>query len=803
MNHSLLRFVAPVAVCVAAPVFASVQNHTQEVGEHARLGSWFPSYGTPDGVMPPSDEELSARMADGVSFAPAPAPNSMIHHDADETGMWLRAATYKAKASADGFVYTPFLGSAAPRNFPVALRLGRATLGGRELPLTPKAEVAREGNRFVLDRGSVEVIYDVALDSVEQSFAIDVAGASSDLVLEINVDTDLAFEAAPGGGFRFRGDFGGMSYGTAIVLDGAGRVADVPAVFDGGVIELTVPGSFLAEAVGAVVVDPILGTFATADYDGDQERPDVAYDRNTDSFIHVYEDTFSGADGDVFFRRWDSTGAYIDQGFVDSSSDSWQRPSVANIDFLNRSLIACERSDTTSGQVEIVGRFFRYSVLALEPVMLIGDATPTYTNSIPDVGGSWAPSNEGVFIVTWLRRFSTGSDQLRYRLVRSNGTMEPIQFVNLPAGMAVGEPVISKSSGNPTTVNTWNVAFRVENDNVQTESVWNLQIAADGSLLTSPRELFGFPTGTGVTGIDVSEGLNLRGLAPTYLVSYDLLGGSSTEDKSVIVCRGGFRERLMPLSEIEHTFQSGVDALGLRFGTTATDFLVSYLERQPGEGYKAYISSFDLLPFDALGVSERRTFLGDVDSTTVRGVASIASRQSGGLSSAWSQANWSALNASSEWDVLAARHIASNGTTNALQYCTSAPNSTGDYGFIALYGDNLLTSSKMLVATSLPANTVGFFITGNGFTVLNNPGGSVGNLCVAGGSVLGRYSSSAGSTGSQGFLTLNINPLALAAPMGTVAATTGSFWQFQCWHRDSSGGLPVSNFTNAVSIRFQ
>ena len=66
---------------------------------------------------------------------------------------------------------------------------------------------------------------------------------------------------------------------------------------------------------------------------------------------------------------------------------------------------------------------------------------------------------------------------------------------------------------------------------------------------------------------------------------------------------------------------------------------------------------------------------------------------------------------------------------------TSEPNSTGDYGFLAMYGDVSLGSTKQLVATALPPNSVGFFITGIGFNVVMNPGGSVGNLCVAGGTL--------------------------------------------------------------------
>jgi len=33
--------------------------------------------------------------------------------------------------------------------------------------------------------------------------------------------------------------------------------------------------------------------------------------------------------------------------------------------------------------------------------------------------------------------------------------------------------------------------------------------------------------------------------------------------------------------------------------------------------------------------------------------------------------------------------------------------------------------------------------------------------------------------------------------------TAGEIWQFQAWHRDSSGGVPTSNFTNGVTMLFR
>ena len=104
--------------------------------------------------------------------------------------------------------------------------------GLRTRDLDADAAVSRDGDRIVLDRGPVDVVYDIDNQWVEQSFVLDAAGAQGDLVLELNVKSDLQ-KAADGGGFHFSGARGGMTYSAAIVLDGTGRTASVPASLHG------------------------------------------------------------------------------------------------------------------------------------------------------------------------------------------------------------------------------------------------------------------------------------------------------------------------------------------------------------------------------------------------------------------------------------------------------------------------------------------------------------------------------------------------------------------------------------------
>ncbi|MEM9801222.1 MAG: hypothetical protein AAGA20_12925 [Planctomycetota bacterium] len=141
----------------------------------------------------------------------APAPNRI---DA-------RGATWKAHFTADGATYVPFLGADAPRNFPVTFRLASATLRGTELPLVESPTVTRDGDRVILDHGSILEVYDLAPTSIEQSFILPRRTTRGEVQVDIDVESDLPGVSA-GRALRFEGAFGAVEYGEAFALDPVG-----------------------------------------------------------------------------------------------------------------------------------------------------------------------------------------------------------------------------------------------------------------------------------------------------------------------------------------------------------------------------------------------------------------------------------------------------------------------------------------------------------------------------------------------------------------------------------------------------
>ena len=134
----------------------------------------------------------------------------------------------------------------------------------------------------------------------------------------------------------------------------------------------------------------------------------------------------------------------------------------------------------------------------------------------------------------------------------------------------------------------------------------------------------------------------------------------------------------------------------------------------------------------------------------------------------------------------------------ANRYCSpNEPNSTGVPGVLNADGSDVLADNDFaLTAVQLPFNQFGYFLASLTPGFVPNPGGSPGNLCVAG--EIARYAKDVQNSGIFGTFSLGIDltNIPLSPPVGV---QTGDTWYFQAWHRDGS----ESNFTDALSVLFR
>ena len=138
-------------------------------------------------------------------------------------------------------------------------------------------------------------------------------------------------------------------------------------------------------------------------------------------------------------------------------------------------------------------------------------------------------------------------------------------------------------------------------------------------------------------------------------------------------------------------------------------------------------------------------------------------------------------------------------------YCDpNAANSTGLPAGLGVTGSPLASDQALrLSAHYLPPNVFGFFLNGRAQGVIPMAGGAQGNLCLGGGPI-GRYNGllEIGNSTTVGFIHLTVDTTMMPTPTTPVVLMSGETWNFQCWYRDTVGGMPASNFTHAVSVTF-
>ena len=137
-------------------------------------------------------------------------------------------------------------------------------------------------------------------------------------------------------------------------------------------------------------------------------------------------------------------------------------------------------------------------------------------------------------------------------------------------------------------------------------------------------------------------------------------------------------------------------------------------------------------------------------------------------------------------------------------YCSPAvANSTGMASQTFAIGSGLTTDLEFTLQTlGVPNSQFAYYLASMGTTVILQPAGSQGNLCIAG-SAIGRFNQVGNIlVGVGNHVTLDVDLSAIPQTTGPVAAMAGETWYFQLWHRDFGAG-GSSNFSDARGITFQ
>jgi hypothetical protein len=424
--------------------------------------------------------------------ASSAAVDPQLHFDdqAADGSLWVLGTTYKANFDGRGFDYVPFLGSAAPRNFPLRVELLTATAGGQPLALRDGAP-SRQRHRVATDRGPLTEVVDLALDQVEQSFVFATLPNRGAVAVEVRLSGEFE-PAALTDGLRFANAHGAVDYRKAIAVDAAGNRLDLPIEWLGDRARIEIPASFAANATLPLVLDPLLSTIPLSGglpAAQAQRNPDVARLGASGLTAVCWTVTFSAGDEDVLVQFRDAGQNLIGNTYVDFTSENWVTARIASNQNSARFLVV--------SQVDVVASWFVGSYIAgrlLDPLVLSPKVVIEGANLVglpgsnfrPDVGGDPSASALAYYTVVFEHETAPGNHDIYYRQLDQNGTLRTTNPLPLDTSSTMQQhPAIGESNG-PIAIGRALVAWQSQqqfppfDDDVQAR--W---LGWDGALLGS------------------------------------------------------------------------------------------------------------------------------------------------------------------------------------------------------------------------------------------------------------------------------------------------------------------------------
>lgn len=719
--------------------------------------------------------------------------HSKVHFAVEQDGdLWVKGRTYKASFGAQGARYVPFLGSHAPRNFPVTFRVDEARVGATRLALDPpRAEL--QGDRVIIERGGLRAEYVPGLDGLEQLFLLDSRPTGEgDLVVTLAVETELEARV-DGTGLAFDGPHGGVSYGEVFVIDSAGRRFTTPATLGSDSLSIRVPRSFLDDASFPVAIDPLIAT-NTLDSSGQEQRhPDIAWDPVSNIFTVAFHELFSATDFDVKLVRADLSGNVLGSPFyADFTSVNARHPRVAINRYDRRALVVYTTGNDGARRVE--GNLIDLDAApATMARFTISQNAEGLDLARPDVAGDAFDGPDAWFTVVWERIWDANDADIVLRQVIPNGILLPEQLVTNFVGIRDEAPSISTA---PPDLGIHNLVWRRDGNQIV-----GAQYDFGGFVATPPFSMFAYDPSLSLSVPSVSAlGPNVPGTPErAYAVVASLYFPLSNES-DVLIFTFAKNQFIDSASDafLEHTdFYD--DQLRPTVASSGEGFACAYESAETiGAPHRTVITSFNLAN-RSLAVCERRV-LADLGAGYHYDPRIVSIWESGEVGLGYDYGPFAVVSQDSgdiEYGVYQGFQVSGA----QYEFCYGVVNSSGERSFLTISGDADNTSGlHTLHVRDLPVNKLGVFVASvNPSSPGIVPPGSTGRLCVAG--PLARFSALVNS-GPTGSLSFNLDPTAIPVPGGTVAAVPGDTWYFQLWHRDSGPSGSTSNFSNATAIPF-
>ena len=773
-----------------------------------------PSISTP-GQVQSLDAAQVRDIANALSI-----PWPLIDRDAEDR-LWAAGASWKMCFDGAATTFHPRIGKDAHGEDSLKLELIAATVAGNPLALThseivrpltssatsPHSEASGADGRTVsvdIDRGSLVERWHLRRDSAEQTFVLDELDAVGELVLTLSIATDLDPKCA-GEGWCFEGTEGSVDYGAATVIDSEGHRCDVQAEVEHGTLTLTVPESFVASAALPLVVDPILSSGSIYSDPGiNMYGADVTFDRSYGVYVATVADDFSATDTDVYAYVIPASGTGLTASsahVVDLTTADWGDPRCADLDAGDLiGVVAAGRGGNIS---KLWLRRFELSSMTMLPQQELLSHAGSGGYTTPDIGAdSRMPgiNDSPSFMIACVRSFpTTGRRRVIAGSFRADGTalssMETLQMASgaerLTDVRIGSDSAILQPGGLPHFLVAWTHKGPSGFDRIMGQiinSYTAMGVAPRITITSTPHRRSPY-----VSNFQAAGGRTRA------LVAYE--AGRPTAEKEILVATVELG------APVEHSAVSSMEGEHYDWDQTspAVSFVqghmaLLYRDQEPGTtatSIDVRFASGDLAGGGMIGLSERRVLASGTVGAAM--APSVVLRSETGAPSPYDGlAVWTARG-----NLRGARVRASDDDIAGVQYCQPEPNSSGTTGWIKVVGSQSPFGGDLILrAFRLPPNVFGSFLCASASAYVPNVGGSAGTLCLSG-QQFGRFNAQVSNSGPVGRFSITADPLALPQPIGTIAATSGQTWYFQCWYRDTVFGISTSNLTNAAAVTFE
>jgi hypothetical protein len=404
MSAQLSRPLPLVAAVLFLPVSALAQ-----VQDPADEGPQIPTTSEVRAWQPGADE---AGGVSEVGLAPATGVGSFvtpIHTAPDDPvggsyGVWAAGADYKVGFAPDMTFY-PYLGKDYPVTRSLNWRTIDATVGGQSLLTGQPARPWHSDVRYEYHHGGVVEAYDVLVGGLEQTFVLAEKPATvGEFLVRGRIDANLHGALQSDGSIRFADDQGRVlvEYGAATVVDAAGKSLPLATDYDGEVVTLRVPASWMATATFPVTIDPLLSVVSLQLGVSPAESISVVRADGPNTVLQAYARFVSATDADAWGRTypdgWSGGGAGT-LVFTDITT-SWSTPKVSCAVCGPQAtfVIALGRDFPGSSQSRIRVWAQPTSTATTVTAVLFPSGSSTILDTLPSVGGIPRFTESGSFL---------------------------------------------------------------------------------------------------------------------------------------------------------------------------------------------------------------------------------------------------------------------------------------------------------------------------------------------------------------------------------------------------------------------